>query len=262
MSQGAACYGLSADDKPTSASETGPDDGTVPDDPVGLSQRLLETTRTGGDPGPCLDALADASDDDLAVLRADRRAALAFWVNCYNAGTQLLLERRPDLYESRLRTLRFFRAPALTVAGAPLGLDDIEQGILRGRSKYGLGYLPRFLVSSFETRYRLPELDPRVHFALNCGAASCPAIRFYEPGRIDEQLELATRTYLDATVDYDPEAGTVRVPRVFLWYRGDFGGASGTRAFLQSCDALPDGVSPSVRYHSWDWTRVAAKFTE
>lgn len=152
-------------------------------DPTALARDLLVATRTGDDPDALLAALAALDETDLQAVREDRRTALAFWLNCYNAGTQLLLERRSKLYDSLLRFLRFFRTPALTVAGTALSLDDIEQGILRAsRSKYTLGYTPRLLPSSFELRYSLDTPDPRIHFALNCGAASCPAIRAYEPG--------------------------------------------------------------------------------
>jgi len=226
-----------------------------------LAQELLVAYKADGDPEPYLVALADLDESDLQPLRTDHDTALSFWLNCYNAGTQRLLTERPDLYESSLRFVRFFTTPCLTVAGTRLSLDDIEQGILRGRSKYGLGYLPRFLPDAFEILYRLDELDPRLHFALNCGAASCPAIRAYDPDQIDDQLELATRTYLDSTVAYDPEAGTVRVPRVFLWYLGDFGGRRAIRQFLHEYDVIPPEASPSVRFQSWDWSQESGKFT-
>jgi len=227
--------------------------------PTEAAADLLVATRTGEDPDPYLATLAGYDHDDLAAVRNDRETALAFWTNLYNAGTQLLLDRRSELYESPLRSVRFFRADAVTVAGTALGLDAIEQGILRGgRSKYGLGYLPR-LPWPFERRYRV-ECDPRIHFALNCGAESCPAIRAYEPDAVDDQLDLATEAYLDGTVVYDPGDGVARVPCVFLWYRGDFGGASGIRSFLRAYDVLPGDASPSLRYRSWNWDRAKGKF--
>ncbi|MEF8872985.1 MAG: DUF547 domain-containing protein, partial [Haloarculaceae archaeon] len=153
--------------------------------PVDCSAELLVAYRTGTDPTPYLTKLAEHDDDALGRIRTDRNAALAFWSNLYNAGTQRLLDTHSELYESPLRSLRFFSIPAVRVAGHSLSLDDIEHGLLRGRSKYGLGYLPRFLPDTFEMRYRLDSVDPRIHFALNCGAESCPAIRAYTPEAID-----------------------------------------------------------------------------
>ena len=227
--------------------------------PTEAATDLLVATKVGADPDPYRSRLAAYDHGDLAVIRNDRRRALAFWLNLYNAGTQLLLERRPELYDSPLRFLRFFGAAAVTVAGTGLSLDAIEQGILRGgRSKYGLGYLPR-VPRRFERRYAV-DPNPRIHFACNCGAASCPAIRAYEPDGVDDQLDLATEAYLEETVTYDPEAGVARVPRVFLWYRGDFGGADGIREFLREYDAIPDGADPTLRHRPWDWSKAKGKF--
>jgi len=231
--------------------------------PTMLARALLLACKRGEPTETYRTALAAAADADLRDVREDRQTGLAFWLNCYNAGTQLLLDEGPDRYESPLRFFRFFHAPAMTVAGTELGLDRIENGLLRGgRSKYGLGYLPKFLATSFERRYRIEACDPRIHFALNCGAVSCPAIRAYEPERVDDQLDLATRSYLDGTVDYDSEAGVVRVPRVFLWFRGGFGGGSGIRSFLRKYDVIPASATPKIRHLSWDWSRDAGSFVE
>ena len=233
------------------------------DRPTALAQDLLVACKRGDATGDLRAALASLDDSDLRPIRVDRRTALAFWLNCYNAGTQLLLEERPELYESLLRLFRFFWAPAITVAGTQLSLNRIENGLLRGgRSQYGLGYLPKLLVTTFEHRYRLADCDPRIHFALNCGAESCPAIRAYDPEQIDIQLNLATRSYLERTVAYDAEENVVRVPRVFRWFRGDFGGSAGIHTFLRRYDAIPADATPKIRYLSWDWTKANGKFVE
>jgi hypothetical protein len=229
--------------------------------PVERSQQLLDATRQDASLDSHLRALEALDPEALEAIETDRRAALAFWINCYNAGTQLLLQRRPALYESRLWIFRLFRVPCLSVAGTALSLDDIEHGILRGsRSKYGFGYVPRLFPSPFERRYRFEEPDPRIHFALNCGSNSCPPIRFYEPDRIDEQLDLATRGYLEPAVEYDAAAGTARVPKVFSWYRGDFGGESGIVSLLKAHEIVPADASVSIEYTTWDWTRAPGKF--
>lgn len=229
--------------------------------PMACAERLLGAVRSGSNPEPYLERLAAYDHEELAVLRRDRTAALAFWLNLYNAGTQLLLDRHPEGYESPLRLVRFFRAEAIEVAGVGLSLDAIEHGILRdGRSKYGLGYLPRF-PRRFERKYRL-QCDPRIHFACNCGAASCPAIRAYETDQVDDQLEMATEGYLAGTVEYDAESNTATIPRVFLWYRGDFGGKRGIWELLRQYDQIPADATPRLRHRSWDWSKAADNFVE
>jgi hypothetical protein len=226
---------------------------------VTLARLLLERVRRKQSPSAHRQALAALDESALAQVRTDRRTALAFWLNVYNAATQLLLERRPGLFESRWR---FFRATAITVADVDLSLDDIEHGILRGRrSKYGLGYLPRLARAGLGTDYRF-DLDPRIHFALNCGAASCPSILAYDPAGVDRTLDDATASYLEQTVTYDADRGRVRVPRLCLWYIGDFGGPSGLRAFLRDHEQIPPGSNPSLRFTDYDWTKAPRKFAD
>lgn len=227
--------------------------------PADLARELLERVRREEETEPFLRALAEADDATLSSIRTDRRAGLAFWLDVYNAAAQLLLERRPELFESRLR---FFRASAVTIAGVELSLDDVEHGIVRGeRSKYGLGYLPRLERTGLDASYRL-DPDPRIHFALNCGAASCPAVLAYDPETVDETLDDATAAYLDRTVVYDAERDRVRVPRVCLWFLGDFGGPSGIRRLLREFEQVPPDSSPSLRFGEYDWTRTPRKFAD
>jgi hypothetical protein len=237
----------------------GVDDSGEDDAPPEVARQLLERVRREQPTEAHLRTLAAFDERELATLRTDRRIAMAFWLNVYNAATQLLLDRRPELFESRWR---FFRATAITVAGIDLSLDDIEHGILRGdRSKYGLGYLPRLDRSRFDPGYRL-DADPRIHFALNCGAASCPAVLAYEPGSVDRTLDWATESYLEQTVTYDADRDRVRLPRVCLWFVGDFGGPSGLRAFLRYHGQIPPGSNPSLRFRRYDWTRAPRRFAD
>lgn len=227
--------------------------------PTGTAAALLVATGTDDDPEPYRSRLAACDHDDLAAVRDDRERALAFWTNLYNAGTQLLLERRPGLYDGPLRFLRFFRAKAVTVAGRGLGLDAIEQGVLRGgRSKYGLGYLPR-LPRRFERRYAV-DCDPRIHFALNCGATSCPPIAAYTPEEIGSQLDLASESYLRGEVEFDRSKNVARVPRLCLWYYGDFRGRRGIRSLLRRYGVIGDSATPRIRYKGYDWSLDRGNF--
>ena len=225
--------------------------------PVERSQRLLRAARLGEDDtvAACWTALAEWNADELASQLSDDDARTAFWLNVYNAAVQDQLRSDPSRYESRLR---FFVGNRVSVAGHDLSLNDIEHGILRrSRSVFFLGYGPRIFQDRFERTHRVDALDPRIHFALNCGAASCPAVRYYDPDRVDDQLDLAAETYLRETVEYDPASGVARLPRLFLWHHGDFADPVG---LCRRYGALPADADPTVRYRSWDWTRAAGKF--
>jgi hypothetical protein len=228
-----------------------PDADTEPD-PLTLAREYLLAVRTGGDVARHRRALASLPRTRLHAGLPDDRARSAFWTNLYNAAVQDALDRNPSRYESRRR---FFGRPVATVAGHRLSPNDIEHGLLRGsRSGLGLGYLPRLRPDAFERAHRVGVPDPRVHFALNCGAASCPPIAAYEADRLDEQLDLATASYLDAEAEYDPDAGVVRAPRLLLWYVGDFGGPSGVRAFLSDHGVVPRDAAPKLRFRDYDWS--------
>jgi hypothetical protein len=104
------------------------------------------------------------------------------------------------------------------------------------------------------------ERDWRIHFALNCGAASCPPIAAYTAEGIDEELDLATESYLSQEVEYDRETGRVEVPRLMLWYRGDFGGKSGIYRILYEFDCIPEGATPKLGYREYDWDLELGRF--
>jgi hypothetical protein len=192
--------------------------------------------------------------EQLTTGLPDDDARLAFWIDIYNAAMQ---HQPSDDVGTWYGRLRLFRRRAITVAGQGLSLDTIEHGLLRGsRWKLSLGYGSNPRPSAFERAHRVSRLDPRLHFALNCGAASCPPIAAYAPDRINEQLDLATRSFL--TSDITEDGGTLRLPTVFLWFIGDFGGRAGTRRFLQGY-----GIDPAqsrIRYHSWDWTPAPGRW--
>ena len=244
------------------ASELAADPVREPDgaDLVADSLRFLRAVRSPGDRGPALDAvrerLADAPPAALDALGPDER--LAFWLNVYNAAAGDALLADPDRFADRRR---FFGEPIVTVAGEALSLDQIEHGILRGSQwKYGLGYVPNPVPSAFVRRHRVADPDPRVHFALNCGAASCPAVAAYDAGDVDDRLDRAAASYLKSETVV--EGGTARVPRHLLWYRGDFGGGEGIRALLREYDAIdPDAVS-RIRYREYDWSLALEAFRD
>ena len=97
----------------------------------------------------------------------------AFWINIYNAFFQILRK------EKGLVKPNIYRDQVIVIAGQAFSLDDIEHGILRkNQYKYPIGFLRKIFSGRLIKRLAVDELDYRIHFALNCGAKSCPPIAF------------------------------------------------------------------------------------
>lgn len=223
--------------------------------PVAASTAFIRAVRNGDADGP-RDRLAELPETRLVDL--DRPGRLAFWLNVYNAAAHDTLAAEPERLENRRK---FFSTPLVEVAGERLSLDTIEHGVLRRSAwKYGLGYVPDPFPSAFERRHRVTRRDFRVHFALNCGVASCPAIAAYTAEDVDVQLHRSTETYLtsESVVDGD----TVSVPRLMLWYRGDFGGGSGIRHILREYGVVDDPDRYRIRYREYDWSAAIGRFRD
>uniref|UniRef100_A0A3Q4M7Q9 Zgc:152951 n=1 Tax=Neolamprologus brichardi TaxID=32507 RepID=A0A3Q4M7Q9_NEOBR len=79
---------------------------------------------------------------------------------------------------------------------------------------------------SADGKVALPDAEPLIHFALNCGAKGCPPIKTYTPQDIDSQLRTAAEAFLendDACV-VDSVKKEVHLSQIFKWYKTDFGG--------------------------------------
>ena len=212
------------------------------EDPSGL-RRYIST----------LDA---ASPDALAQASATDR--LAFWINAYNA---CMLKRVIDHYPikkaggfQRLKNAAagrpansvwqisdVFTGDHCPVAGKVRSLDEIEHEIIR------------------------PMGDPRIHFAINCAARSCPPLigQAYEGRSLEDQLDARVRAFVLDPVHFqvvtDQDRAAVHVNRVLDWFQEDFGGVQGIRSFLagyaegEAREALLDSVTELV-FFDYDWT--------
>ncbi len=175
----------------------------------------------------------------------------AFWINLYNAYTQIILTKNPDKYEKRST---FFGDKQINIGETKLSLDDIEHGILRrSKVKWSLGYFNKMFPSAFEKKHRVNTLDYRIHFSLNCGATSCPPIAFYKPEQLDKQLDLATKVYLSGEAEYNEANNTVALPVLMGWFRGDFGGKKKMIDLLHKLQIVPAGKTPHINFKEYNW---------
>ena len=213
---------------------------------IEISSELLLAVKTKKDTGQYLEELEALSLDELSIWLSSDKQRMAFWINVYNAFYQILRERnynKPEIYRKKL----------FVIAGQNFSLDDVEHGVLRRyRYKYSLGYVANLFVSRVVKSLAVDKVDYRIHFALNCGAKSCPPIAFYKEESIDEQLDLATQSFLESETDYDEEKKIVLTTILFQWFRADFGGPKGIKKIY--LDQLGKDISAySIQYKKYSW---------
>ncbi|GMQ90169.1 MAG: hypothetical protein BMS9Abin10_0521 [Gammaproteobacteria bacterium] len=152
-----------------------------------------------------------------------REERLAFWINLYNViviHAVIALGVKDSVKEVR----NFFRRVQYRVGDLLFTPNDIEHGILRSNRRPPNALFRMFSNSDERKQLVVEPLDPRIHFTLVCASASCPPIEVYTPENLDQELELAGETFLNAGgIAIDRQAQRVSLSRIFRWYRDDFG---------------------------------------
>jgi hypothetical protein len=110
--------------------------------------------------------------------------------------------------------------------------------------------------------------DPRIHFAVNCASISCPPLPpdAFEGGRLDEQLETATRNALRNPDYVSLDNDELLLTKILDWYGGDFVNPE----YRGSAKSVPDFVAKyaseevrrfldhrkgnvKIRFREYDW---------
>ena len=219
----------------------------------------VDYARLAADPSGLDRYIAELSATDQATLAGSpHEERLAFWINAYNA---CMLKRVVSHYPIRpaggLLRIRnaaagrpansvwqigdVFTGPHCPVAGAERSQDEIEHEIIR------------------------PLGDPRIHFAINCAAISCPPLtrEAYRAETLGEQLDARVTAFVSDPAQFGVDASggrpAVRVNVLLDWFKEDFGGHDGVRAFLArytqggAREALEDPRARLV-FTDYDWT--------
>ncbi len=157
-------------------------------------------------------SVIDLKNFDLAELKS-RNDKIAFWINTYNLlaiyGVISQLKNKPGFGKKGLKgvlqKVSFFSKKKCTIAGDLYSLSSIENKILRRKLK-----------------------EPRIHFALVCGASSCPILKdgLYSSDNLNSELNLASKLFINSSggVELDKDNNVIHLSKIFKWYRKDFGG--------------------------------------
>ena len=154
-----------------------------------------------------------SSSDSLIVIREagakkeqpqDVDSAKAFWIDSYNRDVISSVLLYGITTSVTAENAAYFDAKLFYHFGMRLSLNDIEKRML-------FGQFP----------------DARLHFALVCGAESCPPLLakpFSETDDLDDLLDSLTARSINDTmfVRFDHDKGEVLLSKLFDWYRKDY----------------------------------------
>mmetsp|Transcript_13118 Transcript_13118/g.22210 ORF Transcript_13118/g.22210 Transcript_13118/m.22210 type:complete len:322 (+) Transcript_13118:162-1127(+) len=162
---------------------------------------------------------------DLSGLETDERKC--FFLNLYNALIIHGISARADWVNappsSPLDIPDFWSDTSYQISGYSFTLDEMEHGILRGNRPHPAPGR-KLMFKDEDPRLKLiVPLDPRIHFALVCGAKSCPAIRVYKVTNLERGLQMAAQSFVDQEMTVDSKNKSVSMSKILDWYSLDFG---------------------------------------
>jgi hypothetical protein len=149
-----------------------------------------------------------AQVDVASLPRPDQ---LAYWINLYNISVvNVVVEHYPvasirDISTDFIAHLNVFKKDYVQTKKGPTSLQSVEDDKIREGFK-----------------------DPRIHFAINCAARSCPPIRSepYVGSQISQQLDDQVRMFLNGPhgVHLDKSGGelVLHTTKIMDWFKDDF----------------------------------------
>ena len=150
-----------------------------------------------------LNAYMEALAKETPQSSWSKNEKLAYWINAYNAFTlDLILDNHPLKSITDLDGGSPWKVKRITLAGKKYSLDQIENQIIRPQFK-----------------------EPRIHFAVNCAAKSCPTLlnAAFLPETLNSQLEKQTKKFVNNAAFNQISGSSAKVSKIFEWYGEDFG---------------------------------------
>ncbi|MHA1544145.1 MAG: DUF547 domain-containing protein [Alphaproteobacteria bacterium] len=219
-------------------------------------QKILDTYLIKTSAGTLFD-FAGVTEEDIGLLdrylrglsrtdvdRLNETEQKAFWINAFNAlSVRVVLSEYPVSSINDVGGGFFSSGPwsekRFRVYLIDLSLNDIYHRILRPIWQ-----------------------DNRVHYALSCAAKGCPNLSglAFEAETLDQALDAAARDFINNGKGIlQLNGGSVRLSRLYDWYRDDFGeGEAGVIAHLKSFADIETGVNlkntERISGHAFDWS--------
>jgi len=178
-----------------------------------------------------LSELSKNTPDNLTT----RKAALAYWINAYNAFTlKLILNNYPLNSITDIHNGKPWDVKWITLGNKKYSLNNIENDIIRPVYK-----------------------DGRIHFVLNCAAISCPPLlnQAFTSNNLEEQMDARTRDFINSGAN-DLASAKIKVSKVFDWYRKDFGDVT---TFINKYSRVKVNNNALISYKDYNWNLNKSK---
>jgi len=153
---------------------------------------------------------------------------LAFYINAYNANTiSLIVNNYPVSSITDLEGGKPWDKQFVKLDGKTLTLNNIENDIIRPTFK-----------------------EPRIHFAVNCAAKSCPPLlnKAWTEANIQSELEKRAKSFINNPDYNNVSAGSAKVSKIFEWYAVDFGNLNDYLAKYSDVNS-----STKISYLDYNW---------
>ncbi|MEO6623443.1 MAG: DUF547 domain-containing protein [Burkholderiaceae bacterium] len=180
------------------------------------------------------------ADTPLEAL-PDGPIRLAHMINAYNALSMYnVLRSGIPATHAGFNKVTFFALRKLEIGGQRLSLRSFENDLIRP--------------------YARSRKDPRIHFALNCSALSCPVLPRtpFTAAGLDAELERETQAFFARPENFrvDDATRTLWLSELFSFYPEDFvpSVASSVLAYANGYVPRPAPPEYEVRFTPYDWT--------
>ena len=176
-------------------------------------------------------------DEYLELLRSNpiqgnwsRNEKLSYWINAYNAFTiKLILKHYPVNSILNINSGKAWDLEWIQLGAKQYSLNEIENEIIRPQFK-----------------------EPRIHFAVNCAAKSCPPLanEAFTPDNIEFLLEKQTQAFIQDASFNQIKKSSVKISKIFEWYGEDFKDLIG---FLNKYSSTQINNKAKISYQEYNW---------
>lgn len=155
---------------------------------------------------------------------------LAYWINVYNAYTiKLIVDNYPVSSITKLKGGKPWDVKWIKLGTKTYSLNQVENEIIRPQFK-----------------------EPRIHFAVNCAALSCPPLlnRAWTADKLNANFNRTTKAFINNPTFNKITAGKIQVSKIFDWYGEDFGNLIG---YLNKYSDTKIRSNAKVEFLEYDW---------